>query len=143
MRYTAGEMKDRFLFLNRYGSIMKAVGEDGVPLFTTMIDSFTPEGDDGDAMLVFWKEVGYQNGPQFSHTGRFTSIEVDDSLEDKHDGEQWLIIDMEDEKGRKYHVEMLDKVTNADECEKWKKWTKYKAKNAALFAKIDQAMLDQ
>jgi len=141
MKYTADERKERFLFINRNGSTMEIIDGDGEKLFKIMINSLVPMGDEDGLMVILWKEVGYNNGGHCHHFARITNIEVDDSLDDKHDGEQWLIIDMEDEEGRKYHVEMLDDVTNFNECEKWKVWNKYKAKNAELFKRIDAAII--
>jgi len=145
-----GEEKARIQGLlrlfNERGSRMEVFGEDKKRLFGELVDSFTvtriaPHFDaqgkhtHSDFWLL-WKSVGYNNGWQYAHTVKIVQVTVHDTTENC-----WLIVDLTDDRGRRFHVEIIEPITEADYALDWRDWQKYKAENAAMFARIDAELL--
>jgi len=133
---------------NERGSRMEVFDEDKKRLFGELVDSFTvtriaPHFDaqgqhtQSDFWLL-WKTVGYNNGWQYAHTVKIVQVNVRDTLENC-----WLIVDLTDDRGRRFHVELIEPITEADYARDWHDWQKYKAANAAMFARIDAELLEE
>ncbi len=53
----------------------------------------------------------------------------------------WHIVDLTDDRGRRFHVELIEPITEADYARDWRDWQKYKAANAGTFVRIDAELL--
>ncbi len=82
---------------------------------------------------VMWKSVGYDNGYQYTHTIKVVDRGSEDSYE----------LDLTDDLGRRYHIELIMDATERDYVLDWRKWQRYKAENAAEFEIIDAQLLDE
>lgn len=112
-----------------------------IPLPFGLIDSYTvtrvaPHFDAaGDVtktdFWVMWKSVGYNNGYQYTHTIKV----VDWSQEDTYE------LDLTDDLGRRYHIELIMDITEHDYLLDWRAWQNYKAENTAEFETIDAQIL--
>ncbi len=133
---------------NERGSRMEVYGEDGKRILGDLVDSFTvtrlaPHFDaqgnhTGADFWLLWKSVGYDNGWQYAHTVKIVQVRVRDTLEDC-----WLIVDLTDDQGRRFHVELIEPVIEKDYAADWRDWQDYKAKNTEMFARIDAEMLEE
>lgn len=131
---------------NERGSRMEVYGEDGKRILADLVDSFTvtrlaPHFDaqgkhTGSDFWLLWKSVGYDNGWQYAHTVKIVKVQVRDTLEDC-----WLIVDLTDDMGRRFHIELIDPVIEKDYAADWKQWQAYKTENATMFARIDVDLL--
>jgi len=149
-----GRLQGLLRLFNTRGSRMEAFGEDGKPIFTDLLDSYTvtrvaPHFDirgkhiHSDFWLL-WKSVGYNNGWQYAHTVKIVDTNVRDTLRHEVDGtaqEDWLLVDLTDDRGRRYRIEMIEPVTEKDSAADWAAWQTYKAGNAELFRRIDAGLL--
>jgi len=135
------------LFSER-GSRMTVFGEDKVRLFDELVDSFVvtriaphfnAQGNHTHSdFWLLWKSVGYNNGWQYAHTVKIVQTSVLDTLENC-----WLIVELTDDRGRRFHVELIEPISESDYARDWREWQKYKAENAAMFARIDAEMLQE
>ena len=133
---------------NERGSRMEVYGEDGKRILGDLVDSFTvtrlaPHFDaqgnhTGSDFWLLWKSVGYDNGWQYAHTVKIVQVRVRDTLEDC-----WLIVDLTDDQGRRFHVELIEPVIEKDYAADWRDWQDYKAKNTEMFARIDAQLLEE
>lgn len=131
---------------NERGSRMEVFDEDKKRLFGELVDSFivTRIAPHFDAQgqhtrsdfWLLWKSVGYNNGWQYAHTVKIVQATVRDTLENC-----WLIVALTDDRGRRFHVELIEPITEADYARDWRDWQKYKAANVAMFARIDAELL--
>ena len=131
---------------NERGSRMEVFGEDKKRLFGELADSFTvtriaPHFDaqgqhTRSDFWLLWKSVGYNNGWQYAHTVKIVQVAVRDTLENC-----WLIVDLTDDRGRRFHVELIEPISEPDYARDWRDWQKYKAENAGMFARIDEELL--
>lgn len=85
-----------------------------------------------DFWLMF-KSAGYNNGFQHTHTIKV----VDWSQEDTY------LIDLADDRGRRFHVELLFPTQDVEMVEDWKDWQQYKSENKAVFERIDTQLLEE
>jgi len=132
--------------LNARGSRMEVFDEDKKRLFGELVDSFavTRIAPHFDAQgqhtrsdfWLLWKSVGYNNGWQYAHTVKIVQVTVRDTLENC-----WLIVDLTDDRGRRFHVELIEPITEADYARDWRDWQQYKAANAGMFTRIDAELL--
>lgn len=128
---------------NRDGSLIVLREGRGEPLPLGLIDSYTvtrvaPQFDASDNVTktdfwIIWKSVGYDNGYHYTHTIKV----VDWSREDTYE------LDLTDDLGRRYHIELIMDATEHDYVLDWRKWQSYKAENAAEFQIIDTQLLDE
>ena len=126
---------------NRDGSIMVMREDHDAPLPFGLVDSYTvtrvaPHFDaQGNITKTdFWmmfKSVGYDNGYQYTHTIKVVACGQEDTYE----------LDLTDDLGRRYHIELIMDVTEHDDVVDWRAWQSYKAANAAEFEIIDAQML--
>ena len=141
-------LQDLLRLFNERGSRMEAFGDDGKRLFGELVDSYrvTRLAPHFDAQgkhtrsdfWLLWKSVGYNNGWQYAHTVKIVKVQVRDTLEDC-----WLIVDLTDDQGRRYHVELIEPISEPDYARDWRDWQKYKAKNAEMFERIDAELLEE
>ena len=128
---------------NRDGSIMEMRERRDTPLPFGLIDSYTitrvaPHFDAAGNVTktdfwVMWKSVGYNNGCQYTHTIKVVAWSSEDSYE----------LDLTDDLGRRYHIELIMDITEHDYVVDWRTWQSYKAENAAEFEIIDAQLLDE
>ncbi len=128
---------------NRDGSFIVLREGRGEPLPLGLVDSYTvtrvaPHFDAAGNVTktdfwVMWKSVGYDNGYQYTHTIKVTGWSQDDTY----------LIDLVDDRGRRYHVELIMDATEHDYVLAWRKWQRYKAENAPEFAVIDSQILEE
>jgi hypothetical protein len=126
---------------NRDGSIMTMHEGRDTPLPFGLIDSYTvtrlaPHFDGAGSVtkIDFWlmfKSVGYNNGYQYTHTIKVVAWGSEDSYE----------LDLTDDRGRRYHIELIMDVTEHDYVVAWRKWQRYKTDNAVEFGIIDAQIL--
>ncbi len=131
---------------NERGSHMEVFDEDKKRLFGELVDSFTvtriaPHFDaqgqhTRSDFWLLWKSVGYNNGWQYAHTVKIVQVTVRDTLENC-----WLIVDLTDGRGRRFHVELIEPISEPDYARDWRDWVKYKAANAGMFDRIDAELL--
>ena len=132
-----------FAEFNKDGSIMVMREGRDTPLPFGLIDSYTvtriaPKFDAAGNVTTtdFWlmfKSVGYNNAYQYTHTIKVVGWSQDDTY----------LIDLVDDRGRRYHVELIMDATEHDYVVAWRKWQTYKAENAAEFTVIDAQILDE
>jgi hypothetical protein len=128
---------------NRDGSFIVLQEGRGEPLPLGLVDSYTvtrvaPHFDAAGNVTktdfwVMWKSIGYDNGYQYSHTIKV----VDWSREDTYE------LDLTDDLGRRYHIELILDATEHEYVLDWRRWLRYKAENAAEFEIIDAQLLEE
>jgi len=128
---------------NTKGSWMEMREGNDEPLGFGLIDSYmitrvAPHFDavgsvtKTDLWLLF-KSAGYNNGWQYAHTIKV----VDWSQEDGY------LIDLMDDRGRKFHVELLFPTQDVEMVADWEDWQLYKSENKAVFEQIDADLLEE
>lgn len=128
---------------NRDGSIMEMRERRDTPLPFGLIDSYTitrvaPHFDAAGNVTktdfwAMWKSVGYNNGYHYTHTIKIVDWGREDSYE----------LDLTDDLGRRYHIELIMDATEHDYALDWRRWQRYKAGNAAEFGVIDAQILEE
>lgn len=128
---------------NKEGSLMVMREGHDTPLPFGLIDSYTVtrvaphfNATGNVTKTDFWlmfKSVGYNNGYQYTHTIKVVSWSQDDTY----------LIDLTDDRDRRYHVELIMDATEHDYVVAWRKWQRYKSENAAEFEIIDAQLLDE
>ena len=126
---------------NRDGSIMVMREGHDTLLPLGLVDSYTvtrvaPHFDaQGNVTKTdFWvmfKSVGYNNGYQYTHTIKIVDWVREDTYE----------LDLTDDRGRHYHIELIMDVSEHDCVIDWRAWQNYKAANVAEFETIDAQIL--
>ena len=82
---------------------------------------------------VMWRSVGYDNGYQYTHTIKVVEWSREDTYE----------IDLTDDRGRRYHIELIMDATEHAYVLDWRKWQRYKMENASEFEIIDAQLLEE
>lgn len=158
MQEFIGQEKDRLQqrlrLFNERGSRMEAYDDDGTRIFGELVDSYTvtriaPHFDAQGHLTktdfwLLWKSCGYNNGWQYAHTVKIVDVKVRDTLTEKVadvERQDWLIVDLSDDLGRRHHVEMIEPITERAYAADWKAWLKYKAENVGMFREIDSQLL--
>ncbi|MHB9036960.1 MAG: hypothetical protein ACYC64_09845 [Armatimonadota bacterium] len=128
---------------NRDGSVMTMHEGRDTPLPFGLIDSYAVtriaphfDGAGNVTKTDFWvmfKSVGYNNGYQYTHTIKVVGWSQDDTY----------MIDLTDDRGRRYHIELIMDITEHDYVVDWRAWQSYKAANASEFGVIDAQILDE
>jgi len=147
MKEFIAEEKARFQAMfdefNRDGSLMVMRDGNDTPLSFGLIDSYTvtrvaPHFDasgnvtKSDFWLMF-KSAGYNNGFQYTHTIKVVKYGREDTFE----------LDLADDRGRRYHIELIMDATEYDYVVAWDKWQRYKAENRSEFDAIDAQLLEE
>lgn len=128
---------------NTKGSWMEMREGNDEPLGFGLIDSYlitrvAPQFDTAGNMTKtdFWlmfKSAGYNNGWQYAHTIKV----VDWGQEDGY------LIDLTDDRGRRFHIELLFPTQNVELIADWEDWQHYKSENKAVFEQIDAQLLEE
>jgi hypothetical protein len=128
---------------NENGSWMQMREGKDAPLEFGLIDSYTvtrvaPHFDAAGNLTKtdFWllfKSAGYNNGWQYVHTIKVTSWSQEDTY----------LLDLTDDLGRRYHIELLFPIQDRALALDWKSWQSYKAENTTMFEQIDSQLLDE
>jgi len=127
---------------NTDGSWMSAMDTNRKEIWRDLIDNYkitrvAPHFDAAgnvtktDFWLMF-KWIGYNNGWQCTHTIKVVDWGQEDTYE----------LDLTDDLGRRYHIELIMDATEHDYVVAWKKWQQYKAENRQLFDNIDTQLLE-
>ena len=86
----------------------------------------TEDNAGGVDFWLMWKALGYQEGPQFTHTVRIVSAAAGEGeLRIADDAGQVLVL-----------------APYADQ-DRWRAWQEYRRANAQMFARADTALLDE
>lgn len=138
-----GQLQGLFDHFNVDGSWMSATDADRKEIWRDFIDSYTvtrisPHFDAQGSITKtdFWlmfKWVGYNNGFQYTHTIKV----VDWGREDTYE------LDLKDDLGRIYHIELIMDIAEHDYVVAWKEWQKYKEENRQLFDTINADLLEE
>ena len=126
---------------NRDGSVMTMYERRDTPLPFGLIDSYTitriaPHFDAAGNVTktdfwVMFKSVGYSNGYQYTHTIKVVDWSQDDTY----------LIDLTDDRGRRYHIELIMDVSEHDYVVAWRTWQSYKAENVDEFEIVDAQII--
>lgn len=128
---------------NEKGSWMEMREAGCDPLEFGLIDSYTitrvaPHFDTTgnvtktDFWLLF-KSSGYNNGWQYAHTIKVIDWSQDDTY----------LLDLTDDRGRRYHIELLFPTQDIALIADWKYWQSYKAENKVMFEQINVQLLEE
>ncbi len=93
---------------------------------------------------LLWKELGYQEGFNYSHTIKVIQSSVDDMLTGQSGGTEinaWLIVELTDDLDRVYHLEMIEPVSEPSFAKEWEEWQVFRKDNRDLFMRIDAEIL--
>ena len=128
---------------NRDGSFIVLREARSEPLYLGLVDSYTvtrvaPYFDAAGNVTrtdfwVMWKSVGYNNGYQYTHTIKVVEWSREDTYE----------IDLTDDRGRRYHIELIMDATEHAYVLDWRKWQRYKMENASELEIIDAQLLEE
>lgn len=93
---------------------------------------------------LLWKELGYQEGFNYSHTIKVVNVSVDDTLTAQSDGAEinaWLIAELTDDLNRIYHLEMIEPVSEPAYAKQWETWLAARKNNLDIFLRMDSEIL--
>lgn len=93
---------------------------------------------------LLWKELGYQEGFNYSHTIKVVNVSVDDTLTAQSGGSEvnaWLIVELTDDLDRIYQLEMIEPVSEPAHAKQWEAWLAFRKNNRDLFQRIDSEIL--
>jgi len=110
------------------------LAEDGMETLNLgLVDSFLVTRAVGDAFWLFHKMVWYDAGWQFAHTIKVVSWFQEDTY----------LIDLVDDRGRRFHVEQIMPATEPEQVEEWRRWRAYRQRHKEGFAEVDASLLAQ
>lgn len=118
---------------NEAGAFITLAEDGGEPIMLDLVDSFLVTRAAGEAFWLFFKMVGYNNGPGHAHTIKVVSWAQDDT---------WLL-DLVDDRRRRFHVEQIMPETEPELVEMWRRWRAYRKRHAAGFAPVDEDLLSE
>ena len=136
------EIQKKLLELNRFGSIMKVIDDDGI-LFKTIVDSYIVLKVEDDVFWLLWKPIGYAGGGHNAHTVKIVEYDIEESIDNKHDGEQWVFITFTDQHNRKMQIEPIAPDFDKEAAEAWRKWQKYRHSNVEMFTDMDRRIMEE
>lgn len=126
---------------NEGGSWMTLLESGREPVRMGLVDGYTvtrvaPHFDArGELKRVdFWllfKAVGYDEGFQHAHTVKVVRWSQEDTY----------LIDLTDDRGRRFHVELVFPDQEPDLASDWRSWRRYKSENRDRFERIDADLL--
>jgi len=144
--FIAGEkarLQELFAAFNETGSWMELREPGCQPLRIGLIDSYqitrvAPHFDTQGNVVktdfwLFFKSAGYSNGFQYVHTTKV----VDWSQEDTY------LLDLTDDLGRRFHIELLFSTLDIAMVADWRDWQAYKRQNQERFQQIDAELLEE
>ena len=134
--YTDQEMRRlQALFdaFKKTGSTM-TLAEDGYSTIDLGLqDSYIVTRVKGSDFWLFHKEAGYNNGFQYSHTIRVVSWFQEDTY----------MLDLVDDRGRRFHIELIFPELEPDLAEAWQSWQAYRQANRKSFKQMDAQLLEE
>ena len=80
---------------------------------------------------LFHKALGYHEGFQHAHTIKVLRWSQEDTY----------LLDLVDDRGRRFHIELIFPELERDLGADWKRWNEYKAENREMFERIDAQLL--
>ena len=80
---------------------------------------------------LFHKALGYHEGFQHAHTIKVVRWSQEDTY----------LLDLVDDRGRRFHIELIFPELERDLGADWKRWNEYKAENREMFERIDAELL--
>jgi len=126
---------------NEGGSWMTLIESGREPVRMGLVDSYkvtrvAPHFDaQGELKRVdFWllfKAVGYDEGFQHAHTVKVVRWSQEDTY----------LIDLTDDRGRRFHVELVFPDQEPDLAADWRRWRRHKSENRDRFERIDADLL--
>ncbi len=81
----------------------------------------------GTVFWLFFKSVGYDAGFQYCHTKKMVKLHQEDTYE----------LDLEDDRGYKYHIELIFPELEPNKAMVWTKWQAYRKERHEWFAGAD------
>ena len=96
-------------------------------------DSYTVTRVDGEVFWLMFRPVGYQDDWHHTHTIKVLSWSQADGYE----------LDLFDDLGRRFHVELIFSELDPGPAETWAKWKAYRRRNRKMFAEVDATLLDR
>ena len=127
MRAETERLQALFTVFNEGGSFMTMAEGDEEPIMLDLVDSYLVTRAAGDSFWLFHKMIGYNNGWQHAHTIKVVSWSQDDV---------WFL-DLVDDRGRRFHIELIMPETEPDLVETWRRWQAYRARHREGFAQVD------
>ena len=138
-----GRLQAIFEPFNKGGSWMSLTEPGLEAVCLGIVDSYTvtrvaPHFDaKGEIKRIdFWlllKAVGYDEGFQHAHTIKVVKWSQEDTY----------LLDIVDDRKRKYHLELIFPDQEPDPASDWKQWRRYKAENRDRFERIDAEILTE
>jgi len=138
-----GRLQALFESFNKGGSWMSLMEPGREPVRLGLIDGYTvirvaPHFDAKGEMkrIDFWllfKAVGYDEGFQHAHTVKVIRWSQEDTY----------LLDIVDDRNRKYHIELIFPDQEPDLASDWKRWRRYKVENRDRFERIDAEILTE
>ena len=126
---------------NEGGSWMTLAEKARKPIHLGQVDGFTvtrvaPHFDaKGEATHVdSWllvKMLGYDEGFQHAHTLKIVTWSQEDTY----------LLDLTDDRGRRFHIELVFPDLEPDLAADWKRWRAYRAENRDRFERIDSELV--
>lgn len=133
MSAEAERLQALFAPFNEHGAFI-VLAEDGMETLNLgLVDSFLVTRAAGDVFWLFFKMVGYDAGWQFAHTIKVMSWAQEDVF----------LMDLVDDRGRRFHVEQIFPETEADLVKAWRRWRAYHKNSVELFEVVDAELLSQ
>lgn len=136
-------LQEMFRQFNETGSWMELREARCQPLRIGLIDSYlvTRVAPHFDAQgnitrtdfWLFFKSAGYNNGFQYAHTIKVVGWSQEDTY----------LLDLTDDLGRRFHIELLFPTLDVAMVADWKDWQIYKRQNQDVFEGIDADLLSE
>ena len=80
---------------------------------------------------LFHKALGYHEGFQHAHTIKVLRWSQEDTY----------LLDLVDDRGRRFHIELILPELEPDMVADWNRWQAYKAENREMFERVDRELL--
>ena len=135
-------LQQRFEEFHKRGSWMAITDADGANLGRALVDSyritrvlpiFSAAGQHkATHFWLFFKDVGYHEGFQHAHTVKIVAMQNED----------WAQMDLTDDRGRRFHIEVIEPSVEPDEAIDWKNWQRFREENPWL-ARVDGELLEE
>ena len=129
-------MQAMFDAFNKQGSHITITTDDEVKPFIVemLVDSYlVTRVAPPKAFWLFYKSVGYHEGFQYSHTHKIVRWASEDSYE----------LDLEDDRGWQYHIELIFPELQPHHIAHWRKWEVYKARNRKGLERVARQLLEE
>ncbi len=126
------DLQELFDQFNKGGSTMKLYQDGYTPIDLGLCDSYLVTRVEGDQFWLFHKAAGYNNSSHYSHTAKIVAWSQVDTY----------LLDLVDDVGQRYHIELIFPEQEPDLAEDWKRWQAYKRANRKSFERMDAHLLE-